>query len=101
MRGCAFIDNARIRARVNSENHNTPTGLATSFEMPKEKVLRRKAPPWWLYALLCYITTIDGPRCVMTYRHTNAGSLGSIRGNSVMGSRYQRERRSTYYCAIV
>ena len=45
MRVHVFVDNARIRTRVNAEKHNNPTGLATSFEMPKRKVSRRKVLP--------------------------------------------------------
>jgi hypothetical protein len=67
MRTCVFNGNASTRARVNAENHNNPTGLATIVLKSKEKVSRRKAPPWWMYSAECYTSTIDGPRCVMTY----------------------------------
>jgi hypothetical protein len=52
MRVHVFKGNARIRARVNAEKHNNPTGLATIFEMSKEKVSLCKLSPRGVIACL-------------------------------------------------
>jgi hypothetical protein len=73
MRGCAFIDNAHIRTRVNAENTINPPVLAAKLKYSKEKVSRRKAP---LGRKSCeeMISFQSMPkRCVMTYRDHIAG----------------------------
>jgi hypothetical protein len=59
MRVHVFIGNARIHTRVNAEKHNTPTGLATNFEMSKEKVTLCKLSPRGVIACCAYNTTFE------------------------------------------
>ena len=60
MRECVFIDNARIYTRVNSENHNTPTGLAAVVIFAKEKVQLCRQLPGSDIAICAYTTPSNG-----------------------------------------